>query len=66
VLEATTRLEEFSFLRQRQSSNGIRRYDMHKLVQEAIRYTINRGMTINVQLYFSKEALKIMLIALLK
>ncbi|KAM0425990.1 hypothetical protein ACHAPT_008619 [Fusarium lateritium] len=38
VLEAVTRLKEFSFLRLRQREDGERSYEMHKLVQEAIRY----------------------------
>ncbi|KAM0187036.1 hypothetical protein ACHAPI_011354 [Fusarium lateritium] len=38
VLEAIARLKEFSFLSLRQSGDGGRRYEMHKLVQEAIRY----------------------------
>ncbi|OBS16801.1 hypothetical protein FPOA_12610 [Fusarium poae] len=38
VLEATTRLTEFSFLSLRQTEDSGRRYEMHKLVQEAIRY----------------------------
>jgi hypothetical protein len=40
VLEAITRLKEFSFLRLRRAEDGDRRYEMHKLVQEAIRYTL--------------------------
>ncbi|KAJ3469775.1 hypothetical protein MRS44_003840 [Fusarium solani] len=38
VLEAVTRLKEFSFLSQPQTEDGGRSYEMHKLVQEAIRY----------------------------
>ncbi|KAM0293764.1 hypothetical protein ACHAPM_011486 [Fusarium culmorum] len=38
VLEAIARLKEFSFLSLRQKDDGGQRYDMHKLVQEAIRY----------------------------
>uniref|UniRef100_A0A0D2YIK6 Uncharacterized protein n=1 Tax=Fusarium oxysporum (strain Fo5176) TaxID=660025 RepID=A0A0D2YIK6_FUSOF len=38
VLEAATRLTEFSFLSLRQTEDSGRRYEMHKLVQEAIRY----------------------------
>ncbi|SCO84729.1 uncharacterized protein FRV6_08856 [Fusarium oxysporum] len=38
VLEAIARLREFSFLSLRQTDDGGRRYEMHKLVQEAIRY----------------------------
>ncbi|WAO94547.1 AAA domain-containing protein [Fusarium falciforme] len=38
VLKAITRLKEFSFLSQRQTEDGGRSYEMHKLVQEAVRY----------------------------
>ncbi|WAO94549.1 NB-ARC domain-containing protein [Fusarium falciforme] len=38
VLEAVTRLKEFSFLSLRQMEDGERSYEMHKLVQEAVRY----------------------------
>ncbi|KAL9573934.1 hypothetical protein ACKAV7_001926 [Fusarium commune] len=38
LLEAIARLREFSFLSLRQTDDGGRRYEMHKLVQEAIRY----------------------------
>ncbi|QKD57710.2 Tetratricopeptide repeat-domain-containing protein [Fusarium oxysporum Fo47] len=38
VLEAIMRLKEFSFLSLRQTEQGERRYEMHKLVQEALRY----------------------------
>ncbi|KAI8667643.1 NB-ARC domain-containing protein [Fusarium keratoplasticum] len=38
VLEAATRLKEFSFLSLRQTEDSGRSYEMHKLMQEAIRY----------------------------
>ncbi|KAK2590017.1 hypothetical protein QQS21_012305 [Conoideocrella luteorostrata] len=38
VLEAVARLREFSFLSLRQTDDGDRTYEMHKLVQEAVRY----------------------------
>uniref|UniRef100_A0A8H7NHI4 NB-ARC domain-containing protein n=1 Tax=Bionectria ochroleuca TaxID=29856 RepID=A0A8H7NHI4_BIOOC len=38
VLQAAARLKEFSFLSLRVTEDGSRRYEMHKLVQEAIRY----------------------------
>jgi tetratricopeptide (TPR) repeat protein len=38
VLTAVARLKEFSFLRLRQTDNGRRSYEMHKLVQEALQY----------------------------
>ncbi|PCD20349.1 hypothetical protein AU210_016216 [Fusarium oxysporum f. sp. radicis-cucumerinum] len=47
VLEAITRLREFSFLGLRQTDDGGRRYEMHKLVQEAIRYGLRvRGSVV--------------------
>ncbi|SCO12762.1 uncharacterized protein FFE2_12681 [Fusarium fujikuroi] len=52
VLQAAARLKEFSFLSLRQTDDGgSRRYEMHKLVQEAIRYGLrvrgSAGMTAN-------------------
>ncbi|KAF5694439.1 hypothetical protein FDENT_1168 [Fusarium denticulatum] len=38
VLQAAAQLKEFSFLSLRVIEDGSRRYEMHKLVQEAIRY----------------------------
>ncbi|PCD20311.1 hypothetical protein AU210_016178 [Fusarium oxysporum f. sp. radicis-cucumerinum] len=38
VLQAAARLKEFSFLSLHQTEDGDRRYEMHKLVQETIRY----------------------------
>ncbi|KAF5529097.1 hypothetical protein FMEXI_14361, partial [Fusarium mexicanum] len=38
VLQAVARLKEFSFLSLLKTQDGSRRYEMHKLVQEAIRY----------------------------
>ncbi|KAM0334754.1 hypothetical protein ACHAPQ_004939 [Fusarium lateritium] len=38
VLTAVARLKEFSFLRLRQTDDGGRSYDMHKLVREALQY----------------------------
>ncbi|KAM0348450.1 hypothetical protein ACHAP4_010965 [Fusarium culmorum] len=38
VLQAVARLKEFSFLSLLKTEDGGRRYEMHKLVQEAIRY----------------------------
>ncbi|EXL39770.1 hypothetical protein FOCG_17622 [Fusarium oxysporum f. sp. radicis-lycopersici 26381] len=47
VLEAIARLREFSFLSLRQTDDGDRRYEMHKLVQEAIRYGLRvRGSVV--------------------
>ncbi|KAF5694437.1 hypothetical protein FDENT_1166 [Fusarium denticulatum] len=39
-LEAIARLKEFSFLNLRQTYGSERRYEMHKLVQEAVRYGV--------------------------
>ncbi|KAK6709693.1 hypothetical protein SNK04_010641 [Fusarium graminearum] len=38
VLKAVARLKEFSFLSLRQTDNGGRSYEMHKLVREALQY----------------------------
>ncbi|KAH6666143.1 TPR repeat protein [Halenospora varia] len=57
VVEAATRLNEFSFLRLRNSKSGLRSYEMHKLVQEATRYAIGKKESER----FSKSALEIML-----
>jgi tetratricopeptide (TPR) repeat protein len=57
VVEAATRLKEFSFLRFRNSKSGLRSYEMHKLVQEATRYALEK---IESEI-FSKSALEIML-----
>jgi hypothetical protein len=40
VLEAVARLKEFSFLSLHETEDSGRRYEMHKLVQEAIRYRL--------------------------
>jgi tetratricopeptide (TPR) repeat protein len=46
VLTAVARLKEFSFLSLRQTDNGQRSYEMHKLVQEALRYGLRiHGLT---------------------
>ena len=60
ILTATTRLKEFSFLRLRNAKDGLRNYEMHKLVQEATRYALNNNKEKNNRLQFSKTALKIM------
>jgi len=41
VLAAVARLMEFSFLRLRQTDNGERSYEMHKLVREALQYALS-------------------------
>lgn len=46
VLTAVARLKEFSFLSLRQTDNARRSYEMHKLVQEALRYGLRiHGLT---------------------
>lgn len=57
ALEAATRLKEFSFLRLR--AEGVRAYEMHKLVQEATRYALSQKK--KERFIFSKRALDIML-----
>lgn len=74
VLQAVTRLVEFSFLHTRRVEEGQRSYEMHKLVQEAIRYglrvqqpeksplgesTALTDSPQNTEAYFSAIALKI-------
>ncbi|KAH7261567.1 P-loop containing nucleoside triphosphate hydrolase protein [Fusarium tricinctum] len=47
VLSAVARLKEFSFLSLQQTDNSDRRYEMQKLVQEALRYGLRvRGSTV--------------------
>lgn len=41
VIEAITRLKEFSFISICQMEDGSRNYEMHKLVQEATRYGLS-------------------------
>ncbi|GFP57503.1 kinesin light chain [Trichoderma asperellum] len=74
VLQAVTRLVEFSFLHTRRVEEGQRSYEMHKLVQEAIRYglrvqqpdksplgesTALTDSPQNTEVYFSAIALEI-------
>ncbi|XEU99939.1 hypothetical protein FSHL1_005226 [Fusarium sambucinum] len=40
ILQSVARLEEFSFLNLRRTDDGERCYEMHKLVQEALRYNL--------------------------
>ncbi|KAM0355575.1 hypothetical protein ACHAP4_007556 [Fusarium culmorum] len=40
ALQSVARLKEFSFLNLRRTDDGERRYEMHKLVQEATRYDL--------------------------
>ncbi|EWZ78201.1 hypothetical protein FOCG_17346 [Fusarium oxysporum f. sp. radicis-lycopersici 26381] len=58
VLEAITRLKEFSFLSLRQTEQGERRYEMHKLVQEALRYGL-RNESENSEAYYAGTTLQI-------
>lgn len=41
VIRAITRLKEFSFVSMRSTEDGSRSYEMHKLVQEAVRYGLS-------------------------
>ncbi|KAK8036900.1 hypothetical protein PG991_001214 [Apiospora marii] len=57
ILEAITRLREFSFLSIRElgASASQRAYEMHKLVQEAARYRLEKGKAA----YFARAAFKV-------
>jgi tetratricopeptide (TPR) repeat protein len=59
VVEAVTRLKEFSFLGMRTEGRKTRSYEMHKLVQEATRYGL-RVRDSGDEAYFSSAALQIM------
>ncbi|KAK0743223.1 prion-inhibition and propagation-domain-containing protein [Schizothecium vesticola] len=59
VVEAVTRLKEFSFLGMRTEGRKTRSYEMHKLVQEATRYGLRVGDSED-EAYFSSAALQIM------
>ncbi|RYP02565.1 hypothetical protein DL765_010728 [Monosporascus sp. GIB2] len=59
VIEAVTRLKEFSFLGMRKEGKDVRSYEMHKLVQEATRYGLNMRSP-EKEVYFSNAALQIM------
>lgn len=58
ILKAITRLQEFSFLHDRESRNSSRSYEMHKLVQEAIRYGLSRKGRHEEEVLFSGTALR--------
>ncbi|KAK8028999.1 hypothetical protein PG991_006055 [Apiospora marii] len=57
ILEAITRLREFSFLSIRElgASASQRAYEMHKLVQEAARYRLEKGKAA----YFARAAFEV-------
>lgn len=73
---AVKRLVEFSFLNMRREEGGLRSYEMHKLVQEAVRYglrvqeqmemapdrtiTTEQNSAENGEIYYSSMALQIM------
>jgi len=59
VVEAVTRLKEFSFLGLLGEGTGERSYEMHKLVQEATRYGLGMRNPED-EVYFSGAALQIM------
>ncbi|KAF4450949.1 kinesin light chain 1 [Fusarium austroafricanum] len=63
VLRAIARLKEFSFISLRQTADGKRSYEMHKLVQEALQYglsmsSLNDGPRKMEELY-SRRALQV-------
>jgi hypothetical protein len=75
VQQAVLRLKEFSFLSMLQKKDSRRSYDMHKLVQEAVRYRLwaiqqmdmGTGQIINAEIgqrqseaYYSKAAIQVM------
>ncbi|QPC76889.1 hypothetical protein HYE68_007641 [Fusarium pseudograminearum] len=68
ALQAVARLQEFSFLNLRRTDDGERRYEMHKLVQEAILYDLrirsltentNHGRTEQLGAFYSAKALHV-------
>ncbi|KAH0529526.1 hypothetical protein TsFJ059_004260 [Trichoderma semiorbis] len=59
VNEAVVRLCDFSFLSVQATENGSRTYKMHKLVQEATRYGLNRKERKKEESYFSLAAFEI-------
>jgi tetratricopeptide (TPR) repeat protein len=58
VLHAVARLQEFSFLRPRDSGNKRRAYDMHKLVQEATQYALSGRDRRKDEAQYSRLALR--------
>ncbi|KAK1770253.1 hypothetical protein QBC33DRAFT_617537 [Phialemonium atrogriseum] len=59
VVEAATRLKEFSFLELNRGEGGVQSYEMHKLVQEATRYRLS-GSKSEGGIYFANGAIQIM------
>ncbi|KAK4062137.1 uncharacterized protein Triagg1_10012 [Trichoderma aggressivum f. europaeum] len=59
ILEAVVRLCDFSFLNVQASGDGNRAYEMHKLVQEAMRYGLGRKERKKEEEYFLVAALEI-------
>lgn len=59
VNEAVVRLCDFSFLSVQATENGSRTYKMHKLVQEATRYGLDRKERKKEEYYFSLAAFEI-------
>lgn len=58
VLAAVARLMEFSYLRLRQTDDGERSYEMHKLVREALQYGLRIGSP-QAEALHSSRALRI-------
>lgn len=59
VLEAVTRLKEFSFLEVCSERKAERSYEMHRLVQEATRYGLSVSAKPEDEIYFSTAALRV-------
>ena len=59
VTEACTRLREFSFISKVVRGDSSSAYEMHKLVQEALRYNLSRKGKQAEQAYFSRTAYQI-------
>ncbi|KAK4064861.1 uncharacterized protein Triagg1_8860 [Trichoderma aggressivum f. europaeum] len=59
--EAITRLKEFSLIFRRQDEFGHRMYEMHKLVQEAARYSLDNKRALEVKdgSFFAMRALNV-------
>jgi tetratricopeptide (TPR) repeat protein len=58
VLAAVARLMEFSYLRLRQTDDGERSYEMHKLVREALQYGLRIGSP-KAEALYSRRALQV-------
>lgn len=61
VINAATRLKEFSFLSLRATEYSNWSYDMHQLVQEAMRYSLKKRRSPEEQSHFPRAALRIVI-----